>query len=235
MNPAPAMLEPWTISASCDPSDMEPLVKRMRAVLQALEALPPMLEAEQREWVLAYCESLVTGQRGRIGRIAAGSWSVAVEDEQLQFMGSDGRVDFVMVPTYIATAILSRVLLDHPWIAIRIPAYHRSLRQGLRFCLHRHLHGAGNDAWRGMTDALTILATGKVPLLLSKDPELCPELARMIQRTEQDLRQALLEGPVLGPWGNDLTPCYQAAQAALDRCGHGLERLRHVSSPSSPH
>lgn len=204
-----AMLEPWSFASVPDINVMGRLVQAMRDTLSVIDDTPnPNANGE----LLAYCKSLVVGQRRSLGRTKAGSWAVAPNDKE---MPADARVDFIFTPTYLGASILSRVLLDYPWIAIQIPGYRRSLKRGLDFCAYRNLQGSGYDAIDGMLDAFVILATGKVPILLELDPSLSPSLTTIIRELESYLRESLLRGQSVGSWGEDLTSGFQAALETL--------------------
>lgn len=89
---------------------------------------------------------------------------------------SDVRVDFLYEPTYIAVAILTRVLLDHRVVALRFPEYEYVLGKGMRFATGRGLWGHGFDAEWGQFHAVEVLWKGRVPEFLSANPDFCPEM-----------------------------------------------------------
>lgn len=205
------MFEPWSFSPTHDIKQMSSRVQAMKDVLSNIDG-DTFGSSKYTADLTLYCQSLIKGQRSSLGRTKAGSWSVAPSDEG---MPTDARVDFIFTPTYVAVAILCRVLLDYPWIAIQIPGYYRSLRRGLNFCAHRQLAGSGYEAIQGMLDAFVVLAIGKVPVLLERVPRLSPQLAKIINQLEEHLRDTVLRDVVVDQWGEDLTSGYQAALETL--------------------
>ena len=147
-----------------------------------------------------YLTSLVEGRRGSVGRTMPGSWAVVPDDDG---MPSDARVEFIFTPTYIATATLTRCLCDFPLTAMAIPGYLEALHTGMVFCAARDLQGHGYDAIDGAIDSLGILSRGKVPWLLSRQPEFCPELKAAIDEAATYMARSLAKGTATGAWGED--------------------------------
>lgn len=153
-------------------------------------------------------KSFVEGQRGTLGRTKEGSWSIVPNDKG---MPTDARVDFIFQPTYLVTAILSRVMIDYPEIADSIPNYAVALKKGMLFCSYRNLRGHGYEADKGAAEALTILSMGKVPLLLERDKSLSPELFEAIQNVTKDMQERLKANTAKGMWGEDLQEDFSSA------------------------
>ena len=153
-------------------------------------------------------KSFVENQRGSLGRTKAGSWSIVPNDDR---MPTDARVEFIFLPTYLVTAILSRVMIEYPEIASSIPNYSVALQRGMRFCSYRKLYGHGYEADEGAAEALTILSMGKVPLLLERDNNLCPELLKAIQDVTEELQHRLKKNNAIGQWGEDLQENFSSA------------------------
>ncbi len=153
-------------------------------------------------------KSFVEGQRGSLGRTKEGSWSIIPNDDN---MPTDARVEFIFLPTYLVTAILSRVMIDYPEIASTIPNYTVALQKGMLFCTYRNLYGHGYEADEGAAEALTILSMGKVPLLLERDNNLCPELLDAIQDVTEMMQQRLMTNTAVGAWGEDLQENFSSA------------------------
>ena len=107
------MIKKFRIAEDVDVVMMECIVDEMRDLLRKLVSgeVP-----NENNYVLSdlmdFCISLIDGQRGEIG-VKSGSWCVA---PSAKGMPSDARVYLVFFPTYIAIAILTRVLLDYPEI-----------------------------------------------------------------------------------------------------------------------
>lgn len=207
-----------------DSSEMGRIVAEMKEVLVALDTgeIPNQTNYTTQD-LTGYCTSLIQGQRGSLGnrggRSAHGSWCVAPHNE----MPGDARVDFIHMPTYIAVATLSRVLMDFPWIAIQIPGFERSVKRGLQFCTYRKLHGAGYESIRGIFDAIEILALGKVPLLLEVAPQFSPPLREIfVEVTRRILEDVSSENTPerqekRKSWSGDYSQGYPAALEALAR------------------
>jgi hypothetical protein len=194
------MTKAFRISSPPSVGEMLELVQDMRDVLDAL-AHKEIPDAQYTiEDLKAYCESLVRGQRGSLGRTRSDSWSVAETDDG---MPTDARVDFIFVPTYVGVATLTRVRLDYPGIAVRIPGYDDSLKRGMIFSTYRGLEGHGYDATRGMIDAALIFAEGGVSEFLSTDPEFCPELLRLLRELKNALMERISSGGTKGAWGEE--------------------------------
>lgn len=192
-----------------DIPDMLALIDSMMEVLESLdEGLVPNDSDYTAEQLKGYLESLVTGQRGSLGRTRPGSWGVVPDDDG---MDSDNRVDFILRPTYIATATLSRALCEYPLLALSIPHYEEALLSGMVFCSYRGLRGHGYEADEGAIDALRILSLGKVPWLLNRHPEACPDLKVAIDGVANDMAERLLNGTAVGLWGEDYSEGFRSA------------------------
>ena len=142
------MTRTFRISAPPSVDEMLKLVQDMRDVLDALAHKEIPDEHFTVNDLEQYCQSLVRGQRGSLGRTIPDSWSVAENDDG---MPVDARVDFVFVPTYVVVATLTRVRLDYPGIAAGISGYDDGLRRGMVFAKHRRLEGHGYDATSTLT------------------------------------------------------------------------------------
>ena len=153
-------------------------------------------------------KSFVEGQRGSLGRTKEGSWSIIPNDDH---MPADARVEFIFLPTYLVTAILSRVMIEYPEVANSIPNYTVALQKGMLFCSYRTLYGHGYEADKGAAEALTILSMGKVPLLLECDNNLCPELLKAIQDVTKELQHRLMTKTAMGTWGENLQENFSSA------------------------
>lgn len=153
-------------------------------------------------------KSFVDGQRESLGRTKEGSWSIIPNDDD---MPTDARIDFIFLPTYLVTAILSRVMIEHPDISDSIPNYTIALQKGMRFCSYRGLYGHGFEAEKGAAEALTILSMGKVPLILERDSDFCPELLNAIQNVTKEMQLRLMTNTAIGTWGENLRENFSSA------------------------
>ena len=159
-----------------------------------------------------YVQSLVLGQRGSLGRTKPGSWALVPNDDG---MDSDARVDFIIEPTYIATATLTRYIIDYPSSCTFDEKYRKVLQDGMVFCTHRKLQGHGYESDDGAIKALTILSLGKIPLFLMRYPNFCPKLKRTIDDVANNMALRLENGTALGCWGNDYSSGFRSALETL--------------------
>jgi len=212
------MTNNFRISSPLSVDEMLNLVQDMRDVLDALAHKEVPGDEYTIDDLDRYCRSLIAGQRGSLGRTVPDSWSVAEHDDG---MPADARVDFVFLPTYIAVATLTRVLVDDPTLAKSIPGLEDGLRRGMSFATHRRLEGHGYDATRGMIDAALIFAEGGVAEFLSDHPDFCPELLKVLRDLKQDLAKRISSGETAGVWGEE----YESDFLAV------LETLRLLSIP----
>ena len=159
--------------------------------------------------------SFIEGQRGKkedVGRTLKDSWSIVNNSDG---MDGDARVEFNFKPTYLVTAILSRTLCDYPLIAISIPGYGNALKHGMKYCSLRQLYGHGYEAFSGAAEALTILSRGKVPYLLEKNKEFCPNLYNAIVKVTEEMKEAINTDKTIDGWGNDLQEEFSSALETL--------------------
>jgi len=171
------MIREFKPCTKVDTDDMDRKVRELREVLEALAGgvIPgPGYTVDDLERL---CASLVRGQRDDIPRLVPGSWCVA---PSIEGMDSDARVEFVSFPTYLAVAILTRALREHPEFKESIPGYETALKEGLGFSAMMGLMGHGYDARTEMREAVGILETGQVGRYLEDDPEACPGLAKLL-------------------------------------------------------
>lgn len=171
------MIREFKPCTKVDIDEMDRKVRELREVLEELAGggIPgPDYTVDDLERL---CGSLVRGQRNDIPRLVPGSWCVA---PSIEGMDSDARVEFVFFPTYLAVAILTRALREHPEFKERIPGYEKALKEGLGFSAMRGLMGQGYDANTEMREAVGILEMGQVDRYLEEEPRACPELRRML-------------------------------------------------------
>jgi hypothetical protein len=205
------MITQFEYSQEADVYEMHGIIASMMDVLFALDdgAIPDQ-DIYPVSVLHHYLESLVNGQRKEEGQelTLLGSWAVVPTAD---FLPSDARVDFIFRPTYIATATLARAYCDHSEIASAIPGYLHALTAGMRFCSHRNLQGHGYEADEGAIDALQMLSMGKVPWLLQRHPDFCPELKRVIDVVADDMANRLASGSAHGAWGEDYSDGFRSA------------------------
>ncbi len=207
------MLKKFEPFESVDIKAFERFNRDLRTILEKMDAGEINLKGRHaKEEFQSLIESFVTGQRGSLGRTKEGSWSIVPNDEG---MDSDNRVDYIFIPTYLVTAILSRTLCDFPLIAISIPGFGEALKKGMLFCSYRNLHGHGFESDIGAAEALTILSMGKIPWLLEKDPAFCPDLYKAIKTVSRDMERRLSLGTAVGPWGENLQDIFSSSLETL--------------------
>lgn len=189
------------------------IIDAMAEVLEALdEGLIPNESDYTRDDLSCYLQSLVSGQRGSLGRTKPGSWAVAPDDSD---MDSDARVDFIFIPTYLATATLSRAICEFPLITMAIPGYVKALLSGMTFCSYRKLQGSGFEGDPGAINAMRILSLGKIPWLLNRHPDACHELKQVIDDVANGMAQRLINGSATGMWGEDYSEGFRSALETL--------------------
>jgi len=207
------MLKLFSPLTKIDTSEMLAYVESMEEVVEAIdEGLIPNASDYTIGDLERYVRSLIEAQRKKATFVKPGCWCVVTGDEP---MPSDARVDFVFRPTYAAVATLSRTLVDHPIVALRIPGYLAALKRGMRFATYRGLGGHGFDADLGAIHALRILSMGNVPWLLDRHPDLCPSLHRIIRQVANTMQHRLSSGQASGPWGEDLSTGFRQAIETL--------------------
>lgn len=199
---------------------MGELIEEMKWFLRALSIREIPNEEYSMEQVEKYILSLLVGQEKSKESPLCGSWCVSPETAG---MPSDSRVDFIYQPSYMATAILSIALFDHPITTLLMPGYLYSLSVGLKFCTGRRLSGHGYSADQGAAEAIKILSAGKVQLLLKQNPEYCPELEKIMEDKVKEMTQRLESGDTLSPWGGDQREMLEEAVCAY-HSGLILER-----------
>ena len=213
------MLKHYEIVEQGSTTEMFQMIAQMSEILDALASGEIPNDTTYTFQDLAhYLRSLVTHQRGSLGSTKPGSFSVALTDSG---MDSDGRVDFIFQPTYIATATLSRVFQDDPDLCSMIPGYEEALRTALDFCVKRGLAvDNADDQILGLAHILTIFEKGRIFELLARTPELSPELLELLQTIRRYLRHRLetkktQSGPFMGT-PVERAPEIEAMVAALD-------------------
>lgn len=207
------MIKKFEYCETVDIPRMQRLLGSMQELLEALdEGLVPD-RADYTEGDFAdYLKSLVQGQRGSLGRTSPGSWAVAPDDSN---MDADARVEFIFQPTYLATATLARGLCENPLLALGIPGFREALQSGMKFCSHRALAGHGYEADEGAIIALRALSLGRVPWLLNRHPEFCPELKTAIDDVARDMAERLAAGTATGGWAEDYSEEFRSAIETL--------------------
>lgn len=221
------MIKEFQYSDIVDISRMTDIIESMQELLEALdEGMVPSSPDYSEDDLKGYLTSLVKGQRDFLGSTGPGSWAVAPNDDD---MVSDARVDFIFRPTYIATATLTRSLREYPLIALGISGYRTALQTGMKFCSYRGLMGHGYEAEAGAIDALRVLSLGKVPWLLHRHPDFCPELKNALDEVARDMAQRLSDGDTSGVWGEDYSDGFRSAIETL-RLMNDLDFMRSLEA-----
>lgn len=184
-----------------DVAAFDELVRQMEEVVESLPGMEgaPVDSPEMASFV-AYCDSLVNGVRGPLGRTRSGSWAVAETDEH---MPVDARCDFIFRPTYAAVATLAWLVTRFPSSLHQIPNLLSALREGLHFCTHRELQGHGYEAESEAIRALRTMAIGGVVELLESSPWLCPELRRIMVKLREYASRVADGTAEISVWGTD--------------------------------
>ena len=201
------MLKTFRTDEKLDVSKMENTVNEMRELLEKLSSGEIPNENDYTPSDLKnFCISLIDGQRNDISGLKSGSWCLA---PSIEGMPGDSRAYLVFFPTYIAIAILTRVLLDYPEIPKQIPNYEEVLRRGFKFATYRRLRGYGIAARFKMIKAMEILSSGKVVEYLLSNPDFCPELLQILRDIRKELADALEDDVTEGPWGEDYIKAFE--------------------------
>lgn len=149
-----------------------------------------------KETFLLYFNSLLEGIRGKIGHLPEGSFAL-VPDATVP---SDAVFEFIMLPTYVATATLSRVFLDYPEVITDITKYEITLTKALNFCCLTELGGHGYDGHYETLQSAEILALGKIPLLMFLRRDLSARLWRVTNSVIDTYNKKLLTGDIYSGW-----------------------------------
>ncbi len=201
------MLKTFGTAEKLDDSKMENTVNELAELLEKLSSGEIPNENDYTPSDLKkFCISLIDGQRNDISGLKSGSWCLIPSGE---CMPSDARVYYVFFPTYIAIAILTRVLLDYPEIPKQIPNYEEVLRRGFKFATYRRLRGHGIGARSEMIEAMEILSSGRVVEYLLSNPDFCPELLQILRDIRNELADALEKDVTTGPWGEDYIKAFE--------------------------
>jgi hypothetical protein len=124
-------------------------------------------------------------------------------------------VALVYVPSYLAVALLSRCLQEHPALVEGVSGFRPALLRGCLFIMERRLAGRGYEVQAGMIEALDILCLGKVSALLAAEPNFCPELAGLLRQVRGRVAGLLERRDVSGPWGETYADGYRRVLGVL--------------------
>ncbi|MBV2131854.1 hypothetical protein KRX52_03470 [Pseudomonas sp. MAP12] len=185
------MIKSFKHSTTTDPVELRRANESMLDILQALATRKIPSATYTMNDLERYLLSLIKGQEKTPECTTFGSWSAAPKSDG---MPADARVEFIYIPTYIATSTLSIALLEHPITTLLIPGYLIALINGLVFCTGRELRGHGCDVDIGAIDAINILSLGKIPLLLDQNPNYCPRLKKILHQATRDMAEKLNTG-----------------------------------------
>lgn len=206
--------ELFTRSSFRENSEATEIVDSLLLTLKELSENTILTESYSMPDLEKYLRSLVRGQEKNHDSKTFGCWAAIDTNERAP---ADFRVDFFYKPTYIACATLSICLFQHPLTTLTIPGYLEALVNGLNFCCGRKLKGHGYEADIGAAEAISILSSGKVPLLLHQNPTYCPKLGTIINNEIQEIRLKLDSGRTINCWGEDESLVFKTAIEAYDR------------------
>ncbi len=127
---------------------------------------------------------------------------------------SDCRVDYIYIPTYIATAFLIKSLQLYPQLfdvtSRELMKINRSfysldifISGAMLTCTGRGFSGHGYDDISGKLDALEIFIKGDVLGFVDRFPKLCPEFTELLKTTICKLRNEAHNGGLSNPWGTN--------------------------------
>lgn len=142
--------------------------KQIREFVYTLVQIPSPQGAIQvfgEEKLDSIIESLVESQRNDVPGLKAGSWCML---EDVKGMPGDARVEFIFLPTYYITCILSHYhrLFPEKTTSKR---YHSVLKRALNFCAYRNFAAHGIELNDGYEIIPLFYKSGVFDLVFKKD------------------------------------------------------------------
>jgi hypothetical protein len=148
-------------------------------------------------------------------RSSLGYWVDAKFEINPEYEIMDSDNNFVLTSTYVATAVLSKVLCEYPLLALSIKGYNSSLEKGLKYCSYCNLQWYGYEKDIKVIDALITLGIGKIPWLLNRHPDFCPALKNKIDRIADDMGHIFAYDSAVNAWGKDYSAGFLTALETL--------------------
>ena len=134
-------------------------------------------------------------------------------------MPADARVDYIYVPTYLASSILVYSILHYERIRT-IPEVLSLTRKALNGCLGRssgglHFVGAGYSGIDGFLDAMDIFADGHMEEFTRRYPDVNPDFTKAWNAAVRYLKERVCSGDSSAPW--DSRCCVDRGKAILEK------------------
>lgn len=106
-------------------------------------------------------------------------------------------IDFVNMPTYLATSILMRGYLDGN------KDIKDNLIRGLKFTYKSGFRGHGYDAEKTRIESMNIFIKGRLLEFLEKEKQICPRFHIMIHNIIHEYTSGIIRGKTYGAWGEN--------------------------------
>ncbi|MDC7240319.1 MAG: hypothetical protein PQJ50_08160 [Spirochaetales bacterium] len=192
-------IKKFIVNKDNDYENMTSRVGQMRIFLDHILAGNVPNENYTADSLLAYCRSLIEGQRGAEEGLHAGSWSVSPAPAEID---EDDRVDYHFFPTYLALSLL--VLCGEKDHRVReIPGYEEALAKGFSFAVSRNLEGYGFNSFFQQVEAVLILGSGGCTRWLKDHPESSPEMVSCLKDLAADYSERLDTNKTVLAFGGD--------------------------------
>ena len=138
-----------------------------------------------------------------------------------EVMPADARVDFIYIPTYLATSMLAYMTLHYEEVR-NLPGVSGRIGSAMNGCMGRmsgglHFVGSGHDGTKGFLEAMEIFADGKMQEFVEKYPDINPEFTKVWEESIRYIQDQICSGMVIDSW---------SGETYADRGNAILERLQ---------
>ena len=199
------LIKKFRRSKDDDYENQSAITGSLRLVLKALhQGLIPH-EKYTEEQLIKFCKSIIASQEEN------GSWpvhkpgdSVAEEDE----------VDFIFFPTQICCSILSYVKQN--FNCLELSGIDEAISRGLKFSVIKNLEGFGYNSMFQRIESVIIFIEGSVPLLLNKDPRICPDCYDKLIELKEEFQNLVDTGNTKMEFGGDYREQYEFVLKGLE-------------------
>jgi len=165
------------------------------------------------EKLLAYCQSLIDGQRKGVSGLEDGSWSVSPDPSEVS---EEDLMDYHYFPTFIAIAMLTTCAEKFPEEIGSLPGLEEAILQGYQFALGCNLEGYGYNSLFQQLESILILGSGGCISWLAKHPEACPGMVKRLREIGADYQSLLDKGDTVLSFGGDYKLQYTLAVSYLE-------------------
>lgn len=128
-------------------------------------------------------------------------------------MPSDARVDFFYMPTYIAAAIVIRVIMLHPelmegknvsWKEEECAKHIKEVFPGLLLgCTGRGFMGHGFDGLQGMIEAMRVFVEAGTQDFVKRYPQMCGKFSEVFEGCLKVIEDGMKNGTLQNEWGEN--------------------------------